>query len=532
MTSAVAPYRSELPVDRDGFAQLLRAEFTKFRTVRAWAITLGVAAVLMVVFAWVGGHVHAGICTIGPNQASPTCTTSSVPRAPVGPGGEPVVDTFSFLRQSLIGNGSLTAQVTSLTEVIGSGNGVGIGPGGQPTTHPGMVPWAKAGIIIKENTTQGSAYAAVMVTPSHGVRMQYNYVHDTAGFPGPVSASSPRWLRLTRAGDLITGYDSVDGTHWSQIGTAHLTGLADSVQAGLFVTSPEDNAGTNDSSATLATATFDQVHLAGDFPNSSWNSQVVGANTQTYSTQPTGPRRFQQSARSFTISGSGDIAPQVAGGILGGLGDTESLLASGTFGLIPVNVLATLFITSEYRRRLIRTTLTASPRRGRVLAAKAVVIGSVTFVAACIATAIAEVVARHVLSANGNYVFPLSTSAGVRVTLGTGLVFAVAAVLVLALGTILRRSAGAVAAGIVLFVLPFILGANPSSSATDWLMRIFPTAAFAVQGTLPRFAQVSSAYTMGNGYYPLGPWAGLAVLCAWSAVAFGAAMWLIRRRDV
>jgi hypothetical protein len=162
MTTAIAPYRSELPVGRDGFAQLLRAEFTKFRTVRAWVIALGVAAVLIVVFAWVGSQQHSGTCTSGPSGA-PTCTTSSVPSAVVGPGGEPVVDTFSFLRQPLIANGSLTAQVTSLTEVIASGNG---------SNHPGLGPWAKAGILIEENTTQGSAYAAVMVTASHGVVRQ------------------------------------------------------------------------------------------------------------------------------------------------------------------------------------------------------------------------------------------------------------------------------------------------------------------------------------------------------------------------
>jgi ABC-type transport system involved in multi-copper enzyme maturation permease subunit len=190
-----------------------------------------------------------------------------------------------------------------------------------------------------------------------------------------------------------------------------------------------------------------------------------------------------------------------------------------------------LFITSEYRRGLIRTTLTASPRRGRVLAAKGVVIGSVSFVAASIATVIAEAVSRHVLSANGNYVFPLSAHTEVRVILGTGLLFAVAAIGVLALATVLRRSAGAVVTGIVLFVLPFILS-HPLSSGADWLMRITPAAAFAIQGTLPRFAQVSNAYTMSNGYYPLGPWVGLAVLCAWTSVAFGAAVWFIRRRDV
>ena len=53
-------------------------------------------------------------------------------------------------------------------------------------------------------------------------------------------------------------------------------------------------------------------------------------------------------------------------------------------------VLATVFATSEYRRGLIRTTLAASPRRGRVLAAKAVVAGSLAFAAGAIATAIAR----------------------------------------------------------------------------------------------------------------------------------------------
>ena len=45
-------------------------------------------------------------------------------------------------------------------------------------------------------------------------------------------------------------------------------------------------------------------------------------------------------------------------------------------GLIAVVVVAAMFITAEYRRGLIRITLAASPRRGRVLAAKAVVIGA------------------------------------------------------------------------------------------------------------------------------------------------------------
>ena len=56
----------------------------------------------------------------------------------------------------------------------------------------------------------------MMVTGGHGVRMQYDYTHDIAGQAGQASAASPRWLRLTRSGDTITGYESADGTHWTR----------------------------------------------------------------------------------------------------------------------------------------------------------------------------------------------------------------------------------------------------------------------------------------------------------------------------
>ena len=195
-------------------------------------------------------------------------------------------------------------------------------------------------------------------------------------------------------------------------------------------------------------------------------------------------------------------------------------------------VVATLFVTSEYRRGLIRITFTASPRRGRVLAAKAIVVGSVAFAAGLVGTALAEVVAHHVLITNGNYLLPVSGPTEARVIVGTALLLAVAAVLALALGTAFRRSAAAVVTGIVLLVLPFILVYTLPAGASTWLMRLTPTAAFAVQGTQPSSPLVANAYTVTNGYYPLEPWAGLAVLCGYAAIALGAATWLLRRRDV
>ena len=62
-------------------------------------------------------------------------------------------------------------------------------------------------------------------------------------------------------------------------------------------------------------------------------------------------------------------------------------------------------------------------------------------------------------------------------------------------------------------------------------VRFTPTAAFAIQATLPRSGLVTSSYTPPNGYFPIGPWAGLGVLAAYTAAALGAAAWLVRRRD-
>jgi len=209
-------------------------------------------------------------------------------------------------------------------------------------------------------------------------------------------------------------------------------------------------------------------------------------------------------------------------------------IVNGTIvALLFVIVLAALSVTSEYRRGLIGATFAACPRRGRVLAAKAVVAGSLAFAAGAIATAIAEVITRHVFAANGNYLFPQSGPDLARVIIGTGLFLGLAAALAVALGTMLRRSAGTVAVGIVLLVLPGILATATSLPAgTDsWLMRLTPTAAFAIQATLPRSSLVTDAYIPANGYFPIGPWAGLAVLAAYTAAALGAAVWLVRRRD-
>jgi ABC-type transport system involved in multi-copper enzyme maturation permease subunit len=501
--------------DHAGLARLLRAEFAKFRTVRARMIALCAAAVVFVLLSFLSAFE----------------SRAPVPAPPAGPGGEAVSDTYMFVHRTLAGDGTLTARVTvlsgahtSLSPTSGSASGVSSKgqPGSQP--EPGLAPWAKAGIILEPGTNQGTAYAAVMVTGSHGIQMQYDYTHDSPGIASAAGPSSPRWLRLTRAGDVITGYDSADGTHWTEIGTARLDRLPRTVQIGLFVTSPVYfPVGAGAPTSSVATATFDQVSARGNLPRRSWAGGPVA---DFYPAVPSASTWRQPSAGAFTISGSGDIAPLV-GGIISAQWAGASIVNGTIAALLFVIVLATLFATSEYRRGLIRTTLAASPRRGRVLAAKAVVAGSLAFAAGATATAIAEVITRRVLAANGSYLFPQSGPDLARVIIGTGLLLGLAAALAVALGTMLRRSTAAVAAAIVLLVLPGILG----SQSGNWLMRFTPTAAFAIQATLPRSNLVTSAYTPPNGYFPISPWAGLAVLAAYTAVALGAATWLLLRRD-
>src|ERR1035441_2904309 len=51
MTPTMTPYRSGQRAGRDGFPQLLHAEWTKFRTVRGWVISMVAAALLVVLVA-------------------------------------------------------------------------------------------------------------------------------------------------------------------------------------------------------------------------------------------------------------------------------------------------------------------------------------------------------------------------------------------------------------------------------------------------------------------------------------------------
>ncbi|MDR1998697.1 MAG: DUF1349 domain-containing protein, partial [Frankiaceae bacterium] len=242
--TATAAYRSQQAPGRDGFAQALRAEWTKLRSVRGWVGGLaaaGLLAVLIGVLTAIGGSISCSPGPGGPTLSGAACRQTP----PLGPGGDIVSDSFYFVHQTMTGDGSITARLTGLSGQYANSGAIQANPGpsGGSVTglSNGVQPWSKAGIIIKADTTQGSPYVAMMVTGGNGVRMQYNFAHDIAGMAGQVSPAAPRWLRLTRTGDLITGYDSADGATWAKVGAVKLPGLPGSAPAGLFAASPNNS---------------------------------------------------------------------------------------------------------------------------------------------------------------------------------------------------------------------------------------------------------------------------------------------------
>jgi ABC-type transport system involved in multi-copper enzyme maturation permease subunit len=168
-----------------------------------------------------------------------------------------------------------------------------------------------------------------------------------------------------------------------------------------------------------------------------------------------------------------------------------------------------------------------------VLAPKALVVAAVAFAAGLLGAVGAEIFGVRLANSRGTRIFPEPWPTEVRMIVGTAAVVAVVAVLTLAVATLVRRSVAAVSIVFAAVVVPYFLAAVVTLPAgfADWLLRVTPAAAFAVQQATPRYPQVQAYYAPVSGFYPLAPWAGFAVLLAWTAVALAAAAYLLRRRD-
>ena len=205
-------------------------------------------------------------------------------------------------------------------------------------------------------------------------------------------------------------------------------------------------------------------------------------------------------------------------------------------GQLAIAVLGVLVITSEYSSGAIRATLLAVPRRypmflakGLVFAALVIVVGEiVAFASFFIGRSLVNGhtvtghlhIAGHVVTVHRTITVSLSQPGVLRAVAGSGLYLTVLGLFALAIGALIRHTAGAISAviGMVLVIFP-LSGLLPSSWGAH------------IHAYLPTIAgQLITADKPAAGQL-LSPWQGLGVFCAWTVLLLAAAMYLLQKRD-
>jgi ABC-2 type transport system permease protein len=238
-----------------------------------------------------------------------------------------------------------------------------------------------------------------------------------------------------------------------------------------------------------------------------------------------------------------------------------SLIAFFEIGQLIIAVIAAMVITSEYSTGMIRTSLTAQPRRGTVYAAKAIVLTSLTLIVSLVTSFIAFFVGQALLSSSGvsaslfhsvtipqnaNVTCPqkglgggggglppgckvvfsgtyvISPTTVLLAIIGCALFVTLVAILAFGIGALVRHTAGAIAIAIAaLFIIPVLEQALPNQWRWD-IMRFLPDAANRVVSvTIPGSADP----------HLWSAWPQLGVTALWAAALLGAGAYLFRKRD-
>jgi len=142
-------------------------------------------------------------------------------------------DSFRYVYQPQSGDGTIVARVTSVQNT-GS--------------------FAKAGVMLRETTSAGSAHVILDVRPDGSIEfMTRSATGGATSFIAGGSQASPQWLKLARSGGTVTGSVSANGSTWTTVGSTP-TSMSASANIGLAVTSHD--------TSTLNTSTFDTVTVS------------------------------------------------------------------------------------------------------------------------------------------------------------------------------------------------------------------------------------------------------------------------------
>jgi ABC-2 type transport system permease protein len=240
-----------------------------------------------------------------------------------------------------------------------------------------------------------------------------------------------------------------------------------------------------------------------------------------------GPGWLLIGAVALTVALSVLVTAQVTCPAAGCTGDPTRISLTGVqLGQVLVVVLAVLAVGGEYSTGMVRTTLTAVPRRERVLVAKAATVAVPVLCAGTVAVLGCVLAGRLLLpgrgftAAHGQQVVSLAAGPTLRAATGSVLYLGLIALLSLGVGALLRDTAATV--GLVLGLLylwPILIHVITDVRWQHRLERWTPLAGLNVQATT------------GIHGLPIGPWPGLGVLALWAAGALLAGTVALRLRD-
>ena len=207
----------------------------------------------------------------------------------------------------------------------------------------------------------------------------------------------------------------------------------------------------------------------------------------------------------------------------------DPLSIAVTLAQLAVAVLGALTITSEYSTGMIRSSLTAVPKRLPMLWSKAIVLVVSVFVVALVAVAL-SVALQYLLFDSKDFSIDVTDPEMIRPLVGTAVYLATIALFSYALGALLRHSAAALATVLgLLLVAPILFSAipwNPLQQANPFLPGV------AGQQFTQTTEQLEQAAEFAvDGVVQLSAWEGYAVLLAWIVVVLGVAAVLLKKRD-
>lgn len=197
----------------------------------------------------------------------------------------------------------------------------------------------------------------------------------------------------------------------------------------------------------------------------------------------------------------------------------QAVVSPVQFTMLLAGVLGVISVTGEYSTGMIRSTLTADPVRGSVLAAKAIVVAVFLFIASLIISFAATLAVSPIFESRDNP-FPWDAPAdSLLPILATAVAMAVFALIGVAFGFILRSGAGAIAATVgLLFILPIVMTifAMPGDE-WRWIIDVsnhLPMSA-AQSAIMP---QDGWGLPAGEAYLTLGAWVAAGMLSAWAVL--------------